>query len=761
MVQVLLDLLLGKRVIKHIKKCESAKNRLFEIYLIFEYHESDLKLEIMVANTDKKIQRIVAKLPGKPGVYKMLDGSGAVLYLGKAKDLKKRVQSYFRKGAKHTVRISNMLSKVEDIKYVVADSELEAVLLEFNLIRELKPKYNVLLKDGKNFVYAKVTVGEDFPKVKIVRQFENDGSRYFGPKTSAKKLKKSIEVIRGLFPIRDCDLGIRHIADRENYTSEVEVTKKTIKFPCLQYHIKTCVAPCVGACTKEDYWGMVKHVVKFLSGDASDILDILKEDMEIAVREKRFEEAAKVRDKIQSIEGVLERQKVSAPEDLNQDVLGYFVGAGKVFVNLFVVRRGRLIDSEGFILDARDATEEDLPEVFESFMVEFYEKCAVKPDSVLLPVDILDKKLLEKMLSVKILTPKKGEKSDLVKLSNKNAEHHYKQTMVQWEADKQYDPVKALAGLRKKLGLKKKIRRMEGYDISHTSGEFTSGAMVVMEGGEPKNKDYRQFKMRSAGGGDDYAALAEVLGRRLRYLFMPVPKGVEVRRGLKKDEEEIWKIIKKEQLFSGEMIMKDFVVLEEKEKIIGFGRLTNNTKTQDTINSLWVSKKKRGSGLGHVLLHHLIKKSKAKRIYIGCLLDNAPFYEKFGFTQVKKVPDFMKKTHEECERCYVGDIGVFVFDKKADASFGKVPDLIVLDGGKGQLSAGLKVAEKFGCEVPILAMDKGGKKVWFKSEGSRVQDLGISADSQEFFLIQRLIDEAHRFSNKLRENLQLNKIKNA
>ncbi|MBU1018578.1 excinuclease ABC subunit UvrC [Patescibacteria group bacterium] len=704
----------------------------------------------MVANTNKKIQRIVGKLPSGPGIYKMIDSQDRVLYIGKAKDLKKRIQSYFRKGAKHTVRIENMLLKVENLKYVTTDSELEAVILEYNLIKELKPKYNIDLKDDKSFVYAQVTVGEDFPKIKIVRNPAKDGSSYFGPKTSAKKLKKTIEVLRDLFPVRDCDLGIRHISDREDYTSEVEVTKKTIKYPCLQHHINTCIAPCIGNCTKEDYDGMTRKVIAFLEGKTSGILDLLKEDMEIAVREKRFEDAARVRDKIQATTGVLERQKVSTPEDLNQDVVGCFVGSGKVFLNLFIVRGGRLIDSENFILDARDASEGDLPEVISSFMQNYYEKCGIKPDSVLVPVDLLEKGILEKYLKVKILTPKRGEKNDLVRLSSRNAENHYKQTMVQWEADKQYDPVKALAGLQKKVGLKKKIRRMEGYDISHLGGEFTSGSMVVMDKGEPKNKDYRYFKLRTVSGGDDYAALSEVLGRRLAYVFMPVPKGIKVRRGLKKDEKEIWKVIKKENLFQGEMVMKDFVVLEEKGKIVGVGRLTNNTKTQDTINSLWVSPKMRGKGLGHVLLYYLTKKSKAHRVYIGCLVSKAGFYEKFGFAQVKKVPDFMKEKHEECKRCYSGPIGVFVFDKKSDASFGKIPDLIVLDGGKGQLSAGEKVAKKFGCEVPILAMDKSGKKAWFKGK-----DLGLKADSQEFFLLQRLMDEAHRFSNKLREGRQV------
>ncbi|KKT19980.1 MAG: UvrABC system protein C, partial [Candidatus Peregrinibacteria bacterium GW2011_GWA2_43_8] len=438
----------------------------------------------MVPEINTKIQRILKKLPAKPGVYKMLDKEGMVLYVGKAKDLKKRVSSYFRDVAKLTVRISKMISKVEDISYITVDSELEALILELNLIKELQPKYNVMLKDDKDFCYVKVFVSEDFPRVKVVRRVEKDDERYFGPKTSTKKVYKTLEVLKSLLPFRDCDLGIKYISDN-GPGSNIEVYKKTIKYPCLQYHINTCIAPCTGACTKDSYRFIINKVCKFLEGDSSEILSMLKNDMEIAVRERKFEDAAKIRDKLNAINGILERQKISGVSEANQDIVGFYLGVGKVFLNLFVVREGRLIDSENFTLEVPDVSEGDVPEVIESFLRDYYEKCSFKPDSVLLPFE------LEEQTFIKVIAPKRGEKSKLVEMSNKNAENFYKQMLVRWEADKAYDPAKSLVDLGERLSVSRKIKRIEGYDISHFSGDFTVGAMVVFPAGEPANGDYR------------------------------------------------------------------------------------------------------------------------------------------------------------------------------------------------------------------------------------------------------------------------------
>ncbi len=475
--------------------------------------------------------------------------------------------------------------------------------------------------------------------------------------------------------------------------------------------------------------------------------------MQIAVNERRFEDAARMRDKIQSIESVLEKQKISEAGDVNQDVVGYYVGIGKVFVNLFIVRSGKLIDNDNFVLDVSDVSDSDVSEVMESFLRDYYEKNSFKPDSVLVPFPLEGEEILKEMLGVKIFSPKIGEKHKLVEMSNKNAEHFYKQMMVRWESDKAYDPSKALDDLGKLLGLKKKIRRIEGYDISHLSGEFTVGAMVVFDNGEPKNTDYRHFKLRSVSGGDDYGALEEVLSRRLKYILTSKPDGVVVRKGLKKDLIEVEKISSEHGFVTDKISVKDFVVIEAKKKIVGIGRLVYQDKDRDVIQSLWISPKMRGKGLGHVVLQALIDRSKAKRIYIGCDPDKTVFYEKIGFQILKKVPDFLVKMSSHCtDSCK--RLEFFVYEKKNDKVFAKVPDLVLLDGGKGQLSKIAKVWGRFSAKISLIAMDKSGSVVW-KLDAGKVVESGLKSDSQPFYLLQRVIDEAHRFSNRLREDLHI------
>jgi len=708
-------------------------------------------LDLMLADINTKIQRILKKLPAKPGIYKMLDKEGIVLYVGKAKDLKKRVSSYFRDPSKLTVRISKMISKVEDIAYITVDSELEALILELNLIKELKPKYNILLKDDKNFSYVKVFISEDFPRVKVVRQVEKDDEKYFGPKTSIKKVYKTLEVLKSLLPFRDCDLGIKHVSDN-GIGSTVDVYKKTIKYPCLQYHINTCIAPCVGGCTKDSYRFIIDKVCRFLEGDATEILNMLKNDMEVAVRERKFEDAAKIRDKLNAINGILEKQKISDVNESNQDVLGFYVGVGKVFLNLFIIREGRLIDSENFVLDVPDVSDGDIPEVVASFLQDYYEKCSLKPESILLPFLLEEKELISDLIKIKIVAPKRGEKSKLVDMSNKNAENFYKQMLVRWEADKAYDPAKVLIDLEKKLSSPRKIKRIEGYDISHFAGDFVVGAMVVFSGGEPANDHYRHFKIKFAKGADDYASLKEVLDRRLKYVFTPNVEGFVIRKGLKKDQHVIAQMLDKEGMNSKDMIMKDFMVIESKKKIVGCGRLIHSAD-KDVIASLFVSESLRGKGLGHVLLQALVEKSKAKRIYIGCHPKNAPFYEKFGFRNIREAPLFVKELDKNCTiSCDV--LSYFVYEKKSDKSFSAEPDLIVIDGGKGQLTSLIPVFFKYKLSIPVVSLDKSGMKIFHLKNG-KVIDLDIKSDSQIFYLLQRVTDEAHRFSNRLREELQI------
>ncbi|MFA6527930.1 MAG: excinuclease ABC subunit UvrC [Candidatus Gracilibacteria bacterium] len=693
-------------------------------------------------------QKFLNKIPSKPGVYKMIGKDGVVLYVGKAKDLKKRVGSYFRRTAELTTRIFKMISNVVDVNYICTDSELEAMVLELNLIKDLRPRYNILLKDDKNFCYIKITTGEDFPGVYITRKVEKDGSKYYGPKTSMSKVKRTLDVLKDFFKFRDCDLGIKSMGDG------VEVYKKTIKYPCLQYHINACVAPCIGVCKKQDYGVLIEGVTRFLDGDSDWIVDMLKKKIESAVKDRKFEEAAKIRDKISAMNDILERQKISNVSDVNQDVVGLYVGLGKVFVNLFIVRNGKLTDSENFILNAKDASSDDLDEVLISFLKNYYGECKSLPVSVLVPFDISEKIELEKWLGVKIVSPKRGEKSELVDMSCKNAEHFCRKMTVKWESENKFDPKEVLLEISKTLKIDKKIKRIEGYDISHLSGEFTVGSMAVFENGEPKNGDYRSFNIRSLKDRkvDDYASLIEVLSRRLKYLYAPSISGISVRKGLKKDKEKVEAILKKEDLYSDEMVMKDFLLLEVDDEIVGTGRLIHNGD-KDVISSLWVSPKMRGKHLGHLLLHSLVGRSKCRRIYIGCKKENADFYEKFGFRVLKNVPEFLKKATVHCtDTCDL--IEYFVYEKNEDKSLLSKPDLVLIDGGKGQLSSVAKVWGNFNSKIPLISLDKSGKKI-FVFDGN-IKETDIKADSNVFYLLMRVIDEAHRFANSLREKKHIN-----
>jgi len=693
-------------------------------------------------------QKFLNKIPSRPGIYKMIDKDGAVLYVGKAKDLKKRVGSYFRRSAKLTIRISKMISKVVDVNYICTDSELEAMMLELNLIKDLRPKYNILLKDDKNFCYIKITAGEDFPGVYITRKIEKDGSKYYGPKTSMSKVKHTLEVLKDFFKFRDCDLGIKAL------DNGVEVYRKTIKYPCLQYHINACVGPCTGTCKKEDYAVLVEGVMRFLDGDSDWIVDMLKKKIERAVKDRKFEEAAKIRDKITAMNDILEKQKISNVLDTNQDVVGLYVGLGKVFVNLFIIRNGKLIDSENFILDAKEASDDDIGEILSGFLKNYYSECESMPNSVLVPFEMEDKSELEDWLGVKIVAPKRGEKSDLVEMSCKNAEHFCKKMTVKWESENKFDPKEVLGEMAEALKINGKIKRIEGYDISHMNGEFTVGSMAVMENGEPKNGDYRSFNIKSLKDKkiDDYASLIEVLSRRLKYLYAPSVSRVIARKGLKKDEKVVKKMLDREGLNSVNMVMRDFVVVESGKKIVGCGRLIR-FGNRDVISSLFVDKKMRGTGLGHLILHALVKRSKAKRIYIGCHPKNAGFYEKFGFRLIREVPSFVKELDSNCTiSCNV--LAYFVYEKKVDKSFSVRPDLVLIDGGRGQLSSVAKVWGAFNSKIPLISLDKSGKKV-FVFDGE-IKETDIKADSNVFYLLMRVIDEAHRFANGLREKQHIN-----
>jgi len=405
-------------------------------------------------NPKQKFAKLLKSLPNKPGVYKMLSKEGDVIYVGKAKDLKKRVNQYFQKSKGQTTKTQKLIENIDNIEYIVVDTELEALILELNLIKELRPKYNVLLKDDKNYVYIKITDYEDFPRIQIVRKIDDKKAVYFGPKTAKHKVDKTFKTLKKVLPFRHCNLEIEAISEKE-----AKVTRKTIKYPCLDYYIKRCCAPCISNCSKKQYRQIIDNVKSFLEGKHENLIKSLKEQMSQLAQDRDFEKAAKLRDRIKNIEEIMERQKISDPNRKDTDIFNAITSSGKAFFNLFQIRDGKLINQENFI---SNAPQDDEQEIFSSFLVQYYEKTTNIPKEVLIPVELKDSKTLENFISeqkgskVKVLNPKKGEKNKLLNLSHKNAKIFADRNRASWQEEGE-DKQKILKELKKIMKQKRYV----------------------------------------------------------------------------------------------------------------------------------------------------------------------------------------------------------------------------------------------------------------------------------------------------------------
>ena len=495
--------------------------------------------------TKKKLDAVLRNLPSLPGVYQLI-GEEKVLYVGKAKNLKNRVQTYFRKNNKRSSRLEQLLLRVDDIKYIEVDSELEAFILETNLIKELHPKYNVLMKDDKNYAYIKITQNEDYPTIDIVRKMEKDGARYFGPKTSAARARETIDLLHKLFRFRNCRLDLLAMKKAGGYECDadgkikVDVTNKVITYPCLEYHIKHCDAPCIGNVTPQEYQKNIIEIIAFLEGKHDSVIAHLKNRMAQAAAEKKFEYAAILRDKLLAVEKVQESQKISEANHKNRDIISFVLRGDSAFFNLFVVRDGKLINQENFIVNTQlkglvDPQDCELRfEILERFMKDFYENTVDFPKEILISEKNLGIGFLEEWLAVRadfkvaIHVPKKGKKSKLLELSLKNAESFAKQCEVKWDSEEARTKGAAIElGEFLNINTDTKgsdgrfyVKRIECFDISHISGHETVASMAVFEDGKPKKNDYRHFTIRTLANGqiDDFKSMEEVIARRLKYL---------------------------------------------------------------------------------------------------------------------------------------------------------------------------------------------------------------------------------------------------
>jgi excinuclease ABC subunit C len=460
---------------------------------------------------NEALQQKLAQLPDRPGCYVFKDSSGQALYVGKAEVLRNRVRSYFQDSAAHTPRIRVMVSRVAELETIVTDSPVEALLLELNLIRRLKPHYNVRMRDDKHYPYICLTMNEPFPRPIIVRRVRKDGNRYFGPYTSSWAMRQALRVIKAVFQIRGCSRTIQE-GDQQKL--------------CLDYHLGRCSGPCAGLISRLEYRRAVEEVVQFLEGKADTALRKLKAEMDLAAESLNFEAAARIRDQIQAIEKVVERQKVLSTDLEDQDVVALLSDGVQTCASVLQVRGGRLQGQEHFFLDG--AHPDELPEAVRQFVEQYYQRRAEGfPRRVLLSHDVADRDVLETWLTeernrsttrerfrVEIQAPQRGEKRRLVELSEANARQRLQERKSQLATD-QAKADEAMMDLQEHLDLPNLPYRIECYDISNTMGQESVGAMVVFEGGQPKKSDYRKFKIRSVEGPNDFASMQEVLRRRL------------------------------------------------------------------------------------------------------------------------------------------------------------------------------------------------------------------------------------------------------
>ncbi|NDJ53379.1 MAG: excinuclease ABC subunit UvrC [Chloroflexi bacterium] len=552
------------------------------------------------------LQDILDHLPTRPGVYLMKDTQGQIIYVGKAVNLRSRVRSYFQpstlKGSIRANKIARLVDNIADIEVIVVDSELEALLTEINLIKAHQPFYNVRLKDDKRYPYIKVHWQEDFPKVTVTRRVARDGARYFGPYTNARAVYETLDVLRKAFPYLTCD---REISGQDERA-------------CLYYDIKLCNGPCIGAVNQEEYRATIQNLMDFLKGKSGDIMEELEQRMNDAAEQLNFERAARLRDQLQALDAVVQRQKVVSPMHVNQDVIAFAREENDAVVQIFFIRAGKIIGREHYVLEG--TADENEEEIVAGFMKQFYEQAQDIPPEVLLPHELEEAQVIETWLrteradrKVVLRVPQRGQKRELIRMASENAAETLGMLRAQWQADT-HKQESALNEIQTALGLAEPPNRIECFDISNTQGTAIVASRVVFVRGVPRKSEYRKFNIRSVTDhGDDYASMREALDRRFsRWL-----------------------------------------------------------ESQDSSNHL---------------------------------------------------PG-----------------------KKTDPSWQLLPDLLIIDGGKGQLGVAVEVLKKFDLfgKVPVVGLAKQREELFQPGESRSIL---LQRRSQGLYLIQRIRDEAHRFA---------------
>jgi excinuclease ABC subunit C len=446
------------------------------------------------------IQAKLENLPSQPGVYLLKDEEGKIIYVGKAKSLKNRVKSYFQSVVEHP-RTQALVSRIKDFEVLVTDSEMEALILESNLIKEHKPRYNVNLKDDKRYPYIKVTVDEPFPRILVVRRPKKDKAKYFGPYTNAKGMRQSLRLLRKLFPVRSCN--------------HVLPSKRKIRV-CLDFHIKRCQGPCEGLVSEKEYREMINTVLLFLAGKNKVLIEELKRRMSRLAEEENFEEAARVRDQLKAVESMMQRQKVVERKIIDRDIIAFARDGSDVCMATLQVRDGVLIGRQHFYLKAdKDVSDS---EVMNSFLKQYYMNAAIIPQQVILPLDVEDKDIIQKWLNeksekkVELIIPQKGEKAGLLNLATQNAQLLLMELLIQKKKIKKTVPPSVIA-LKKDLYLSSFPRQIVAFDISNLGAADAVGSLVFFEDARPKKSEYRKFKIKTVEEQDDFAMMEEVVRR--------------------------------------------------------------------------------------------------------------------------------------------------------------------------------------------------------------------------------------------------------
>ncbi len=725
----------------------------------------------------KDIKKRVSKASESPGIYKWMDKNGNVIYIGKAKNLRKRLKSYLTEPDKSAGPWKLMMHKqIADFDVTVTNSELEALILETNLIKENKPKYNVLMKDDKSYLYVQISKGP-YPQIEIVRKGVEPNTIGFGPFTGKMDIRKTLDMLHAIFPYKACKKSLETlnrgaVAEiRESPLKGVAATPESLLRdgePCLEEQIGECCGLCKGKLTQEKYADRIHNIIKFLKGDRKPAIAKLAEEMRKAAENKKFERAAKLRDALTSIEKMEEQQLVSDASSEDMDVIGMSVLNGKAQVVLFKQRSGKVIDELSLTLAGQAESE---AQALSQFIPQYYSESPDIPPLIVIGKELDELQTLEEWLreqsgrATELRAAERGNKSKLLALAEKNAHEKLKALETKWEAAAKNTEL-ALTELKEELNLPDIPKRIECYDISHTSGTETVGSMSVAKNGKAANDQYRHFTIRSLKEGeiDDYKALAEVLRRRLRYLVVNLKeeetkwktKGITFGKARKGEQEKIAEIINTEPELSDEDLdYKDFTVARKGKDIVALVRfIINKDKTQE-LKSLWVFPDFRGEKLGQFLSRKALSKVKKGKVYIIFAPESnlEEYYSEIGFRHIHDAPKILKeKTQKFVDEHPGRELGFFMMydtrQNKTDVSLSSKPDLIVIDGGKGQVSTVMEVLKELDLEIPLIGIAKKEEGIFIPGSPHPIP---FNKEAQAVFLLMRLRNEAHRFANRLRE----------